>query len=898
METVLIKQGKQAEVLIYFAGHGFVAGKSEFEQQGYLATYDSKLQQEQGELVSAEGSLPFVFLNGLIEKAELAGLAVFLDCCQSEYVIDQALLSRGLRGFQEKEYFLSAACRGFAPAYEESEGPHGVYTGALRKALVVEKADQQTGEVSAADAHSEVVKQLKGKKLQTPVQFGFGNSFSVVRYRQASAPESVGSEECPYQGLEAFTRKTAEFFFGRDADVRELLKKLNDSNFVPVLGPSGSGKSSVVRAGLVTRLAAQGWLVVTMKPDDEPMANLKVGLRRLFEAEEISRSERNRWVRTLSEDGLLAMEGQLPEDWRVLVVVDQFEEVFTLCDKETQRRFVGELVKVGRATKGDFGYAQSLGKGEGRKGEGGKGEGEKGEGEKGETEEEAARLAVVVTMRSDFVDDWLRVGQPPEVIRHDTVWLGPLVGENLRAAIVEPARRQRYEIGPVLLDLLLTDVEQEENCLPLLEFALWALWEKRDTEKRELTAVAYVEMGRLKGALNRQAEKVYGNLRAVDQEWARRICLQLVRIGRGEKDTRQRQPKERLLAMGGKDVQARETIAAVIQDLVDGRLLVSSGEDFVVSDRDSSSDAETVAYVDLAHEALLEGWQQFAVWRQEDRALRRLIQRMGDEYESWKQAKGREGKNEDDYLLKGGLLAEVREQREALSKELGKSRPALMQYFADSDQKDEENVAVLKQALADADMRAASLKVRDKLLNNPAQTVDAALSAMALVGQSQEAFQGAVVYPAQDALHRAWFKIRERLEVEGHSGTVLSVAFSPQGDRIVSGSDDQTLRLWRVGTWEDELRYCCNTLMHHTALTLPQSETASKVCAVCEQVWTRQQSAEFAVAQGCALARKGEVDAAVAKFEEAQKRDESPGFDARETAMAISEQRFRGFDVD
>ena len=84
LEYVLIKQGKQAEVLIYFAGHGFVAGKSEFEQQGYLATYDSKLQREQGELVSAEGSLPFVFLNGLIKKAELAGLAVFLDCCQSE----------------------------------------------------------------------------------------------------------------------------------------------------------------------------------------------------------------------------------------------------------------------------------------------------------------------------------------------------------------------------------------------------------------------------------------------------------------------------------------------------------------------------------------------------------------------------------------------------------------------------------------------------------------------------------------------------------------------------------------------------------------------------------------------------------------------------------------------
>ncbi|MEL7355509.1 MAG: hypothetical protein AAFN40_02985, partial [Cyanobacteria bacterium J06560_6] len=126
---------------------------------------------------------------------------------------------------------------------------------------------------------------------------------------------------------------------------------------------------------------------------------------------------------------------------------------------------------------------------------------------------------------------------------------------------------------------------------------------------------------------------------------------------------------------------------------------------------------------------------------------------------------------------------------------------------------------------------------------------------------------------------------------EGHSDSVSSVAFSSRGDRIISGSRDNTLRLWRVGTWEDELRYCCNMLMHHTALTLPQGETAQQACKVCEQVWTRQQSAQFAVAQGSALARQGDVEGAVRKFEWAKGLDPELVIDAVGRARELA-----GFD--
>ena len=115
------------------------------------------------------------------------------------------------------------------------------------------------------------------------------------------------------------------------------------------------------------------------------------------------------------------------------------------------------------------------------------------------------------------------------------------------------------------------------------------------------------------------------------------------------------------------------------------------------------------------------------------------------------------------------------------------------------------------------------------------------------------------------------------------------MAFSPQGDRIVSGSGDGTLRLWRVGTWEDELRYCCNTLMHHVALALPQDKMARQACEVCEQVWTRQQSAAFAVAQGSALARRGDLEGAVEKFERAKGLDPTLAIDSVGRARDLGE---------
>ncbi|MEL7051628.1 MAG: caspase family protein, partial [Cyanobacteria bacterium J06588_5] len=270
LRHVLIEQGSQAEVLIYFAGHGFTAQPSEFERQGYLATYDCQYTGKGTTLTDVKNGLSFATLNGVIEQARavgLAGLAVFLDCCESEYVIEQSLINNKLTGLTQRGHFLSAACRSFEVAREK--GAYGVYTGALVAAL----KDESAREITVSEAHNRVEKTLKGSH-QEPISFGFGSSMVMVSYQRLPVEDEV-SEECPYQGLRAFQPETARFFFGREAEKRLLWERLQRSNFVAVLGPSGSGKSSVVRAGLAKRLEDEGWQVLTMMPADQPMANLK-----------------------------------------------------------------------------------------------------------------------------------------------------------------------------------------------------------------------------------------------------------------------------------------------------------------------------------------------------------------------------------------------------------------------------------------------------------------------------------------------------------------------------------------------------------------------------------------------------------------------------------------------
>ncbi|MGB3491963.1 MAG: hypothetical protein WBA57_04505 [Elainellaceae cyanobacterium] len=552
--------------------------------------------------------------------------------------------------------------------------------------------------------------------------------------------QQIGLEEdvCPYQGLEAFTPETAEFFFGREKTIELIKQKLAEANFVPVIGPSGSGKSSVVRAGLIPSLGDEWHVLEPIKPDEEPLSELRKAMRSLFKR----RSDLNRVSELLNTEGLLPVLEMLPRSpvlqagkQKVLLVIDQFEEVFTVCTLEDERtQFIDCITAI-----------QTV---------------------------EDSPLAIATTMRADFVEQWLDYGDLVQTIQEQAVWLGRLQGRDLIEAIEQPAKNLGYTFEPVLLDSILEDVKAEKNCLPLLEFALTELWERRDLQTRSLTYQAYRDMQRLTGALNKRAEDVYADDLVTDDErqWAKRICLELLRIGPDVKDTRQRQPRITLLALG-KTEDDQAVINEVIEVLVEGRLLVTTQSN----------------EVDLAHEALMMGWLRFAEWRQEDRDRRRLVQRVRDVEKEWN------GKGQDErYLLQGGLLAEVREQWETLGDELSQSNQA---FYWQSDDQEKEQVAFLERALAESELREQALKVMNLIDFHPHE---AAAYAIQNIEESHRRLKGRVIAPVFSVLKKILSTLREAGKFASQWDSVTSLAFSPDGKTIASANTDRVIQLWNL----------------------------------------------------------------------------------------------------
>ncbi len=310
----------------------------------------------------------------------------------------------------------------------------------------------------------------------------------------------------PYQGLSAFGEEDAAFFFGRETFVNELVQTTRKQPLVGVVGPSGSGKSSVVFAGLIPQLRSEGnWLISSFRPGNQPFYQLACALVRQLEPE-------------LSETGLLREAAGLAGDMqssritlqqvasgikernggkRLLLVADQFEELYTLCQKEEQEGFADAML----------GGISS------------------------------ENLTLVFTLRADFYGYVLSYRPFRDALQEFTPQLlSSMKLEELEAAIALPAQKLEVQLEGQLTQRILDDVGQEPGNLPLLEFALTRLWDKQ--ENRVLTHQAYDEIGGVKKAIANHAELVYQQLSGTQQKQAERIFVQLVRPGEGTEDTR------------------------------------------------------------------------------------------------------------------------------------------------------------------------------------------------------------------------------------------------------------------------------------------------------------------------------------------------------------------------
>ena len=446
---------------------------------------------------------------------------------------------------------------------------------------------------------------------------------------------------CPYRGLEAFRPDDAKFFFGREnltgwliSALRREVRAAQGVRFLGVLGPSGSGKSSVVLAGLVPRLMAgaieesERWPVAILRPGDDPLKNLATGVVPRFlpagalpDAAQVLKlaDDLRADTRTLDVFAQVALHDR-PEDVRLVVVVDQFEEVFTYRPQDGPARARFEQDR-------DQFFANLL----------------------NAAATPGGRVAVVLTMRSDFLGACAPFPQLSAVLSAHQELVGPMTPAELREAIERPAFLVGCEVEPPLTERLLADVKGQSGALPLLQFALTAAWKER--EVRRLTLRAYTELGKddkgeprgIEGVLDHRANEIYRKLTPEDQDLCRRLFLRLVQPGEGTEDTKRRVSYRELLP----DDPARvEAVRKLVQALAsrDARLITTEGTD------------ATEGAVEVAHEALIRGWGRLREWIDADRVGLRIHRQLTEAAREW-EANGRESS----FLYAGTRLAVARE---------------------------------------------------------------------------------------------------------------------------------------------------------------------------------------------------------------------------------------------
>ena len=355
----------------------------------------------------------------------------------------------------------------------------------------------------------------------------------------AGAPDD---QRCPYRGLEVFEKEHTEFFLGREPDVQRLLEKLKSTRFLAVLGASGSGKSSLVRAGLIPALKggalsqSETWKISVLKPGSRPLTTLAAHL--LYLCPEQPAMQRT--VDLLTEDErtlhhAVALSLVERNGGCIVWVIDQFEEVFTLCSDAIERaQFLANLL-----------YASSIPDG---------------------------RCTVLLTMRADFLPKCAALpGLAEQIAAHQ--FLVSVMDENrLRQAIEEPARRVGLAFEPGLVDNILNDIASEPGALPLLEHALLELWKRRDGGR--LTLDGYGKSGGVKGAIAATAEETFGRLSPSEQRIVRRIMLRLTQIGEGTEDTRRRTTVDELMTAP----EEADAVERIVSAMADARLFTTSGE--------------------------------------------------------------------------------------------------------------------------------------------------------------------------------------------------------------------------------------------------------------------------------------------------------------------------------
>ncbi|TDV56200.1 BTAD domain-containing putative transcriptional regulator [Actinophytocola oryzae] len=566
-------------------------------------------------------------------------------------------------------------------------------------------------------------------------------------------PDPPRCDRPPYLGLKTFQAHDEDRFFGRAHLVDELLSRLTDQRFLALLGPSGSGKSSLLRAGLLAGVRAgrlpglAGPTPLLLVPGEHPLAELAGRLAGLGGLAAAAHSE------LLADPACL---GRLVRDRvgeaGVFLVVDQFEEVFTLCGDDQERAgFVESLLSV--------------------------------------VNDSSVPARVVVGLRADFYSCCAEFPALVEVLRDRDLLVGPMAEEDLRDVVVEPATLAGLTVEPGLVATVLADVLGEPAALPLLSHALLETWRRRGSDC--LSVADYHRVGGVRGAVAQTADQVYAGLDAGQRRVAKDILLRLTVPGDGHHDTRRRVHRGELL-----DRPDAVDVEIVLARLAEERLV--------------TLDEQTVT---VSHECLIRNWPVLREWIDENRERLRAHRQLTEAASEWDRSGRDEGmlyrgsrlarwqdrdtaelnELERDFLGSADRLVarEHRARRRRIRTALVGLSSGLVVLAVLA------GVAVFQAGEADVQRdRAMSSQLvanaRDQL------TLDPELALLL----AERAYESAPTAQAQTVLAQALTESRVRATFLGHRGSVTAVAFSSDGRLVASAGADATVRIWPVGRGE------------------------------------------------------------------------------------------------
>ncbi|MGW6008567.1 nSTAND1 domain-containing NTPase [Streptomyces sp. NPDC055210] len=616
------------------------------------------------------------------------------------------------------------------------------------------------------------------------------------------AAERQSGGACPYRGLSAFTRQDADWFFGRERATAALVERLFErvgNGPLALLAPSGAGKSSVLNAGLVPALrrgdfpmlGADRWPLVTLTPTSRPLDELleriakAVGEDLGVTAEEARRDPDavRHSLRARSEAQATASGDRPPATWRPVVIVDQFEELFTLCSDENERHsFVRVLNALSTSRPTDGTYVPAV---------------------------------VVLGVRADFTGDCLGLPDLVPVFADGLFVLPPMSVAELRESITRPAELAGLTLQPGLLPLLLRDAglreeagtdprgtphdggagadETPSGALPLVSHTLLATWERREGDV--LTVAGYQRAGGIQGAIARTAENVFTRLYPAEQKTIRRILSRLVFVADEAGATRRRMSRDALMEQFADADGAEGALDAFVR----ARLI--------------TLDSDTV---EIAHEALLHAWPRLREWIHADRAGLLLHQQLAHAAAEW------ERENHDpSALYRGTRLDTARswaDETDGWSR-LGPGETAFLRMSRaeqDTRRKQARRQVRLRQSLLATLVVLLGLALtaggvayqqrtgamdQERVARSQALAVRSASLAggqpEASILLAEQAYRTSATAEARGALLSTQsqpFSAR----LNGHRGPVNSVVFAPDNRVLATGSSDGKVTLWRV----------------------------------------------------------------------------------------------------